>query len=272
MRVEKIGRATLYLADCLDVLPSLRGQIDTVITSPPYNMGEAPWPHLGNWKRGQSAGGRAKWQKGINGSVGAEYGTHQDNMPWEAYINWQHRVLHYLWDCLTPTGGIFYNHKPRVVGTRVWLPTELLPPHVILRQNIIWARPGGMNYSPSAFVPTHEWIMLLAKPDFRLKSKSVSGMGDVWKMVPEKNEHPAPFPLALPAQVLEAVNPGLVLDPFMGSGTTGIASHSVRRNFVGIEVDERFFDMACRRIEAAQKVRQLPFATPPNTQTGKGVG
>lgn len=253
VRIEVIGDATLYLGDCREILPTL-APFDIAVTSPPYNLGAAPWARLGHWKPGNVAGsgGRAKWKGGAAGGDGVEYGAHQDAMPWPEYVEWQRDVISALWDRLTPTGAIFYNHKPRVIGTRLWTPQELIPAHVETRQIIVWARPGGMNYSPASFVPTHEWVMVLAKPGFRLKSKGVSGLGDVWQMKPERNDHPAPFPLALPAKVMESTAPGIVCDPFMGSGTTGAAARAAGRPFIGIEIDPKYFDMACRRIEAAQ--------------------
>ncbi len=89
-------------------------------------------------------------------------------------------------------------------------------------------------------------------------SINVSGLGDVWQMKPERSDHPAPFPLDLPAKVLEATAGGTVLDPFMGSGTTGVAALRAGRPFVGIEIEPKFFDMACRRIEA--EARQCKLA------------
>lgn len=250
MRTETIGDATLILADCREVIPTL-APVDTVITSPPYNLGSAPWARLGHWRPGtpSGSGGRAKWKTGASGD-GVEYGTHEDALPWPDYVAWQRDIISMLWDRLSSTGAIFYNHKPRVVGTRLWTPQELIPEGVELRQIVVWARPGGMNYNATAFVPTHEWVMVLAKSDFRLKSRGVSGLGDVWQMKPERNDHPAPFPLDLPTKVLEATAGSIVLDPFMGSGTTGIAALRTDRKFTGIEIEPKFFDMACRRIEA----------------------
>jgi site-specific DNA-methyltransferase (adenine-specific) len=245
-----IGRATLYNADCLAVLPTL-DHVDVAITSPPYNMGAAPWAHLGNWKPGDSAGGRSKWKNGSDAANGIQYRSHADNIPWAEYVAWQQEILRELWRLTAENGAIFYNHKPRVIGARLWQPTELLPPEIIHRQTIIWKRPGGLNFNPTAFVPTHEWIMLLAHPAFRLKSKGVSGLGDVWEMAPDKNPHPAPFPLDLPMRALDAVTAETVLDPFMGSGTTGVAAVRRGRVFVGIEKDPAYFGMACERIRAA---------------------
>lgn len=268
-RVEHIGGATLYLGDCLEVLPTL-GKVDAVVTSPPYNLGGAPWPHLGNWKLGDSAGGHSKWKNGSDAGGGIQYGSHCDAMPWPEYVAWQHRVLEAAWSLLSDTGAIFFNHKPRVIGARLWLPTELIPEGVTLRQIIVWARPGGLNFNPTAFVPTHEWIMLLAKPDFRLRSKAASGLGDVWRMSPDENAHPAPFPLALPKNALEAIDAQTIFDPFMGSGTTGVACAKLGRKFIGIEIEERYFDIACRRIEEAYAQPDL-FIEPPSKATQEAL-
>lgn len=242
---------SLFLCDCTKIIPTLP-EVDLVVTSPPYNLGGAPWDRLGHWKPGNKAGsgGRAKWKTGASGE-GVEYGAHDDAMPWPDYVAWQRQVISALWARLSAGGAIFYNHKPRVIGTKLWTPTELLPPEVELRQIVTWARPGGMNYNLTAFVPTKEWIMVLAKPDFRLKSRGVSGLGDVWTMRPEKNDHPAPFPLDLPAKAIEATGAKRVLDPFMGSGTTGIAAVRAGCEFIGIESNPSFYEMARRRIELA---------------------
>ena len=61
-------------------------------------------------------------------------------------------------------------------------------------------------------------------------------------MAPEKNEHPAPFPLALPAKAIEATTSKIVCDPFAGSGTTGRAALIAGRKFIGIEKDQKWFD------------------------------
>jgi DNA modification methylase len=76
-------------------------------------------------------------------------------------------------------------------------------------------------------------------------------------MSPEKSDHPAPFPLSLPGKVLDASEGGVVLDPFMGSGTTGVACARHGRRFIGIDVDRKHFDGACARIERAQRQGDL---------------
>jgi site-specific DNA-methyltransferase (adenine-specific) len=243
---------TLYCGDCLEILSELEAEsVDAVVTSPPYNLGNEPWPHLGHWKPGDGgSGGKSKWRNGSDACGGTQYGSHDDAMPHAEYVEWQQSVIMLMWRAINGNGAIFYNHKPRVIGGRLWLPLELIPSEVILRQIVVWGRPGGMNYNPTAFVPTYEWIMVLAKEAWRLKSKGVSGLGDVWRMVPDRgNDHPAPFPVELPSRVLEATGADTILDPFLGSGTTAIACIRTGRRCIGIEISEDYFRIACERIE-----------------------
>jgi site-specific DNA-methyltransferase (adenine-specific) len=244
----------LHLGDCLEVMKAMPDEsIDCVITSPPYNLGQQPWPHLGHYRVGdKQSGGAGKFKRGCNAASGVRYGVHQDSMPWPRYVEWQQGVLSALWRLLSADGVIFYNHKPRVIGDRLWTPLELIPPVATVRQIVIWDRGGGVNYTTTAFVPMHEWIIVMAKPDFRLRSKGVSGIGDVWRIPTDKNDHPAPFPLKLPRRALESVSARKVMDPFMGSGTTGVACMKSGVDFIGIEIDPNHFTKAKRRIEAEQ--------------------
>jgi modification methylase len=246
---------TIYHADCMDVLGSLP-PADLIFTSPPYNLGAAPWDHLGHWTPGDPSGSgnrtkTAKWARGSQSGDGAEYADHVDAMPHAEYVRWQHAALRAMWDQLSSHGAIFYNHKPRVIGTRMWSPLELsagLP----LRQIVTWARSGGTNFTPTAFMSTYEWLMIFAKDDWRLRDRSASGIGDVWRVPQEPSEHPAPFPLGLPRRAIEATTPVLVLDPFMGSGTTLRAAKDAGVRAIGIDISERYCEMAARR--CAQEV------------------
>lgn len=108
---------------------------------------------------------------------------------------------------------------------------------------------GGINFSPSFYVPTHEWIVIFAKRAFRLKSKGASGVGDVWSIAQEgRTPHPAPFPEALPLMAIETTDAANVLDPFMGSGTTLVAAKRLGRQAVGIEINERYCEIAAERL------------------------
>lgn len=241
---------TIYHGDNRDVLPALpAGGFDLVFTSPPYNLGGEPWPHLGNWKPGDGgAGSKSKWRNGSDACAGVGYAAHNDAMPHAEYVAWQRQVLSLCWERLTDNGAIFYNHKPRVIGAKLWLPLELNP-DLPLRQIIMWSRSGGMNFNPTAYVPTHEWIMVLAKPAFRLRDKAASGAGDVWRIPQEANPiHPAPFPVSLPRTAIDTVAPGVVLDPFMGIGSTLRAAKDAGRRAVGIEISERYCEIAANRM------------------------
>jgi modification methylase len=216
------------------------GQFDLIFTSPPYNLGESSG---GGFPDGKQSG---KWS---GGNLQNGYSSYSDDMPYEDYRVWQKSCLREMWRLLTPDGAIFYNHKPRVQNGVLQTPLDLNP-DLPVRQIIIWKRDGGINFSPTFYLPSHEWIVIFAKPDFRLRSKAASGAKDVWEVSQERNNpHPAPFPVELPRIALQTVNARRVLDPFCGSGTTGVACREKDIDFTGIEIDPRYVEMAQRRIE-----------------------
>ena len=78
----------------------------------------------------------------------------------------------------------------------------------------------------------------------------------MWRLPTEPKEfHPTAKPIRLmEIQINASTNENdIVLDPFMGSGTTGIASMNLKRKFIGIEREQKYFDIACKRIEDAQR-------------------
>lgn len=257
------GGITIYHGDCREVLPTLP-PADLVFTSPPYNLGGEPWPHLGHWKPGDSPGGKSKWKNGSDAGGGVAYASHVDSMPHAEYVRWQRDILALCWGTLSDRGAIFYNHKPRVIGGKLWLPLELNP-DLPLRQIITWARAGGLNFNPTAYVPTCEWIMIFAKPDWRLRSKGASGSGDVWQIPQQANpDHTAPFPVSLPFRAINtAMNieqRGPVIDPFSGIGSTLIAAKQCDRTAIGIEIEERYCEIAAKRL--SQEMIDFGQATP----------
>jgi DNA modification methylase len=237
---------TIYHGDCLEVLPSLP-EVDLIVTSPPYNL--VGRSSLGHYKDGERFnGGSGLWKNAKRpGGLSEGYEDHDDSMPQPEYEEWQRRVLTACWDRLNASGAIFYNHKPRINGLELWTPL-VLNPGLPLRQIVIWDRSSGFNFSPTYYVPTHEWILIFAKPRFRLAAGG-TGAGDVWHLTPEMhNAHPAPFPLGLPATAIETTKPSLVLDPFCGSGTTLVAAKAAGVKSIGIEKSERYCKMAVKRL------------------------
>lgn len=241
---------TLYHGDCGEVMSSLGPEFDLVITSPPYNLGVTtgggfPSGHYAPDAPMRKRGGQGKWP---GAAIADGYEIHGDAMPPAEYEAWQRTVLSACWSLLTDSGAIYYNHKPRVQGGSLWTPLALNP-GLPVRQIVVWKRAGGINFSPSFYCPTHEWIVVFAKPDFRLKSKGASGAGDVWEIAQESNTpHPAPFPEALPAIAIETTGARMVLDPFAGWGTTLVAAKRRGAKAVGIEINERYCEMAARRL------------------------
>jgi DNA modification methylase len=73
----------------------------------------------------------------------------------------------------------------------------------------------------------------------------------------DTEDHPCPKPVEWAKQIIDRVGGELILDPFMGSGTTGVACVRLGRRFIGIEIELRYFDIACRRIEQAQRQGDL---------------
>lgn len=212
-----------------EVLPTLpAASIPLFVFSPPYNLNADDTPMT-------QRGGSGKWRGGGKWQNGGAYDGYDDAMPWPAYAAWQQAVLRACWRCLSDDGAIFYVHKPRLRGGTCVTPLDYNP-GLPVRQIIIWARAGGINMAMTHFMPAHEWIVVFAKPAFRLRSQGVSGLGDVWRIPQEANTwHPAPFPLALAERVIDATTAPLVCDPFIGSGTTALAAKRLGRTYIGIE-------------------------------------
>lgn len=240
------GQITIYNADNREILSLLPlSSIDLVITSPPYNLGEGMEDH-GGFRIGHSGSKWANPQRDSETSIG--YKSYNDNLPYPEYVEWQKAILLECWRVLSDNGAIYYNHKPRIVKGQLRIPTALNP-NLPLRQIIIWNRKSGFNYTSGAYMPVCEWILILAKEQFKLRDKASSGVGDVWTIPPEKNSpHPAPFPLQLPKKIISTTNAETVLDPFMGSGTTLCAARDAGIKAIGIEVEEKYCEIAANRL------------------------
>jgi DNA modification methylase len=236
------GVCTIYHARCEDVLATMPDlAIDLVVTSPPYNMGLVP-----------GGNGRGMYRPGASNKAGRfrdGYGTHADAMLQEDYDVWQRGVLAECWRVARL--GVFYNHRPRVEHGKLRTPLSWDFGPAVLRQVIVWDRGTGIDVNLRSFCTRQEWVLLFAKDEFILVDHSVSGRGDVWPIGPERGEieHPAPFPVGLPLRCIGAVaDVTTVLDPFMGSGTTLRAAKDLGRKAVGVEIEERYCEIAAKRL------------------------
>ena len=226
----------LRQGDCLELMKELPSEsIDLIITSPPYNLGKTH--HTGN-----------------NRFEG--YKTYEDNMPEEEYQKWQIEVLQECFRILKHDGSLFYNHKNRIRGGVQISPYEwIFLTDFTIKQEIVWFN-GGQNFDKCRFYPMTERIYWLTKSS---KTKMVNTINhhDVfgvkeWKPQGTKNEFKRAFPVELPQDIISCFpNANIVLDPFMGSGSTGVACVNTGRKFIGMELDHGYFEIAKNRIEEA---------------------
>lgn len=230
----------IHQGDSIELMSQLPSKcIDLVVTSPPYNLKNS----TGN---GLKDGRGGKWP---TAGLIAGYATHDDNMPYEKYVNWQRNVIESMLRITKDNGAIFYNHKWRVQDGLLQDRHEIVSGFPV-RQIIIWKRAGGINFNPGYFLPTYEVIYLIAKKGFRLAS-GANSMGDIWEIPQTRGiDHPAPFPIELARRCITASPGGIVLDPFMGSGTTAIAAIEENRPWIGIELSSEYVQLAERRIAA----------------------
>ena len=230
---------TIINGDCLEVMRKLPDKsIDLVVTSPPYNLKNSTGNGLKNANKG-------KW---TNAELVNGYATYADDIPYDEYVKWQRSCLTEMMRLLKEDGAIFYNHKWRVQNGLLQDRQEIVSGFPV-RQIIIWKRKGGINFNPGYFLPTYEVIYLIAKKNFKLAPKA-NRFGDVWEFKQEMNNpHPAPFPVNLIERIITSTNAEIILDPFMGSGTTAIAALKHNRKYIGIEIAEEYCKMAETRIQ-----------------------
>jgi DNA modification methylase len=231
MRKEVIGDATLYLGDCLEILPTLP-KVDAVITDPPYGIADAAFS-MG--RSGKRRGGdnlwhaESWWDKELNPAWGAAACASSDVVAW--FGQWRKREQ----------VASFMSHP--------------------LRAEIVWAKDCHMG-PPSPVAPRDERIWVFSANGIKGATFETSVWDQpvipTWSHKHHKNEKP----VALMGRLIAWLNPSTLADPFMGSGTTGVAAVEQGRSFIGIEQEPEHFATACRRIEQAYKQRPLFEAEP----------
>ncbi len=233
----------IVCGDAVEIMKKIPdGVVDLVITSPPYNIKNS----TGN---GLKDGRGGKW---ANAALQKGYANYDDCMPHEEYVKWQRESLKEMIRIISDAGAIFYNHKWRVQDGLLQDRQDIVSGFPV-RQIIIWKRKGGLNFNPGYFLPTYEVIYVIAKPKFKLNPKA-NAHGDVWEFIQEmKNEHPAAFPVSLIDRIVSATNAKVILDPFIGSGTTAISTINFKRNYIGIDISPKYCEMARERIKHHQK-------------------
>lgn len=235
MNKEVIGNAILYLGDCREILPTL-GKVDAVITDPPYGQSyKVNAFHKGGTRdncvvqrNGSTLMVRPNVHVEIDGDTEPFNPVHLLELA-DAVLIWgshkfgrllpQGRTL--VWDKV-PTGKI----RSQGDGETAW--TNVNPEGPLRIFRLLW---DGLCVGEGA------------------RHEVTAG---------QKRYHPMQKPEILMRWCIEQVgSPGLILDPYMGSGSTGVAAIQMGKQFVGIESVESYFDIACKRIEDAQRQARL---------------
>ena len=236
----------IICGDCIEVMKSMEEKsVDLIITSPPYN---------------KSFFNKQKKSNQIWGGFEIKYSQYHDNMSIDEYEKW---MLTFFTECsriLKDNGSIFFNHKPIRHNNKIYHPLQFIlqSNDVEIYQEIIWNRKNSPNIRNDVFIPNTERVYWLKKvnqkPKFDRSQLPKEFIGEVWEINPSKDkEHPASFPLQLVNNcILPFDKDSVVLDPFMGSGTTGVACVNLGRKFIGIEIDENYVELAKQRINESK--------------------
>ncbi|MEK9156336.1 MAG: site-specific DNA-methyltransferase [Patescibacteria group bacterium] len=245
----------IICGDAVEVMRQIPNKsVDLAVTSPPYNLKNS----TGN---GMKDGRGGKW---ANAALQKGYANYDDNMPHELYVKWQRDCLTEVMRVLKDDGAFFYNHKWRVQNGLLQDRQDIVSGFPV-RQIIIWRRKGGINFNPGYFLPTYEVIYLIAKKKFKLAPKA-SSFGDVWEFKQEmKNGHPAPYPVDLIERIISSTTAQLILDPFVGSGTTAVVAQGLGRNFIGIDISPKYCEMSEKRLEKNKTHSELAKFQRPKT-------
>ena len=232
----------IHNEDCLDTLSEIPdNSINLIITSPPYN--KSYWSSNQNINNGFKTKSRF-----INYD-----GDFNDKLKPKKYIKWQKKVIKECIRVLTDDGSIFYNHIDILKNHNT------IHPHFVydfpVKQILIWNRLNTPKLDKSYFFPKNEYVFWIkktkeSKPKF-YKNKCVFQKSIFTLIADKNNKHPAPFPLELPNNFILACSDkgDIVYDPFMGSGTTAVASVINKRNYIGSEISKKYAKVANKRIE-----------------------
>lgn len=214
-----IGDCQLWLGDCLEILPTL-GKVDAVVTDPPYGIG---------------MGVDADMRGGKHGLARRQYASYDDTPEnFRAVVVPAIRAALSIADrgCVFITKNLHALPEPDAIGG-VHVPASAA--------RHCW---GFNSLSVVALYGTARDLNKGGRSTVLVSSET-----------PEKTDHPCPKPLGWMKWIVGLASrvDDVILDPFMGSGTTGVACVKLGRRFFGIEIEPRYFDIACKRIEDAYR-------------------
>ena len=243
----QIGDCTLYNADCREVLPLLPA-VDFVFTDPPYGHNNNNGDLIHNWEKalGRPLG------CGSNPRPIANDGAKETKELIEWFFAQLPKLLRPGSCCCCGGGG-----GPDPQFARWSLEIDK---HLDFKQMVVWDKgPMGMGWH---YRRSYETVLVAQRKGAACKwhtdSDSIEniirpGYLGIRKIIPKASDHPTPKPPELARHFirLHTKKRETVLDPFMGGGSTGVASVKEGRKFVGVELDPQWFELSCRRIEQA---------------------
>ena len=210
----------LIQGDCLEEMKNIPdGSVDMVLTDPPYGI-----DYKSNFRK-----------HGFNK-------IQNDKVVAPEFLSEAFRVL--------KDGGAVYMFTRWDVYTNWYTKIEEL---FKIKNCIVWyKRGGGLGDLKGAYMFNHEFCIFAVKGRHVLNDKRVNDVWEIKKDPPAQYQHPTQKPVELVEKIVKKSSQegDTVLDMFMGSGTTGVACKHLNRNFIGIELDETYFNIAKERIEA----------------------
>lgn len=234
----------IYHGDCLEVMKGIPDKsVDLVFTSPPYNM---------NLRIRNGKYCSRQIVKGIT----TKYKNFDDNLPMEEYYEFNKKVIGEL---LRVSDLVFYNVQ-FLTGNKRALFKLIGEFNEKLKEIIVWDK---INAQPAIRdnVMNSQFEVILVFDDnnaiarrFRQANFERGTLSNVWRIKRGKKystDHGATFPVELAEKVIAnfCCEGGVVLDPFIGLGTTAIACLNTDRQYIGIELDEQYVEIARRRID-----------------------
>jgi site-specific DNA-methyltransferase (adenine-specific) len=256
MKKEIIGSCTLYHGDCREIL-SIIGNVDAVITDPPYGITNCEWDNVvdisiffDNTDLIVSFGAEPFTSNLIHNN-GKFF---REKLIWEKHRagnfgNAKIRHLKYTEDIIILSRNKNYIYNPQMqprISDRVRQAQK--------GNSKQWRtnkRPGA-DVSFGTLYEPREWTVFDADKKY---PGNILRCPCVVSNAKDKTEHPTQKPIKLMEYLVLTYSDKnhIILDPFMGSGTTGVASVKLARNFIGIDINEKYFDISCKRIEEAIK-------------------
>lgn len=238
----------IYNEDCVEGMKKVEdNSVDLIVTSPPYNIKK-------------------------------KYKSYKDDLSLQEYLNFLKEVLYECSRILKTKGNIMFNVANYIDKEGNAIPISYFIFNMLdelglkFRQEIVWYFQGGLS-ATKKLSARYENILWLYKDDYVFnldnvrvkewkqidKRNNPNGKNptNVWEInrvaygSEEKTEHPAQFPVAMIERIVKGWSNenAIVLDPFMGSGTTAIACMNINRNYIGFELDKEYHNIANERIK-----------------------